>query len=427
MPTSTADGATVRSTMIFCVLAALCEGIDLQAAGVAAGGIRAEFMPSAADLQYFFSASTLGLFVGALIGGRLADSIGRKSVLVASTALFGLFSLLTPLAWDMPSLTYARLLTGLGLGGTLPNLIALVSESSSDDRRSAGVAMVYGAMPLGGAVASVIIMLIMTSRWRLIFVVGGVVPFLLAPVMAFAMPESVAFRRSQAGGVPTAAAAPDSSIKRGSFAAVFADGRALATALLWISFFLGLLTLYLLLNWLPTLLVGDGLKPAQAAAAQIAFNIGGAIAALVMGHLLEGRARTLSIVVAFVALPLLVWALAKSGPQLVSIVVIVFTLGCAVLAAQAYLYATAPLPYPTIIRGVGVGSAVAAGRTGSIVGPMLGGILVAAGHGYAQLLMDLVPIAGIASACTLVLAWHTRKLRYSEGAPQICRPRHGPP
>jgi AAHS family 3-hydroxyphenylpropionic acid transporter len=405
------DGsAAARTTIIFCVLVALCEGIDLQAAGVAAAGIRAEFHPSPADLKYFFSASTLGLFIGALIGGRLADSIGRKSVLVASTALFGVFSLLTPLAWDLPSLTYARLLTGLGLGGALPNLIALVSESSRKNRRSAGVAMVYSGTPFGGAIASLIITLIMIAHWRLIFIVGGVVPLLLAPVMAFAMPESLAFRRSQAGGMPPPDAVPISNIKPGSFAAIFGDGRALVTSLLWVSFFLGLLTLYLLLNWLPTLLVGDGLKPAQASAAQIGFNIGGAAAALAMGYLLEGRARALTISVTFVALPILIVVLANSGPQLLNIVLIVFVLGCAVLAAQAYLYATAPLSYPTVIRGVGVGTAVAAGRTGSIVGPILGGMLMAAGHGYAQLLMDLVPIAVIASACALLLAWYTRRL-----------------
>src|SRR6202023_2997864 len=109
-----------RSTIIFCVCAALCEGIDLQAAGVAAAGIGAEFKPSPDQFGTFFSASTFGLFLGAIIGGRLADSIGRKKVLVVSIGLFGLFSLLTSLAPDVHSLIWARALTGLGLGGALP-------------------------------------------------------------------------------------------------------------------------------------------------------------------------------------------------------------------------------------------------------------------------------------------------------------------
>src|ERR1700719_2092324 len=108
------------STIIFCVCVALCEGIDLQAAGVSAAGIGAEFKPTANQFGTFFSASTLGLFFGALIGGRLADSIGRKKVLIASIGVFGLFSLLTALATDVRSITWVRALTGLGLGGALP-------------------------------------------------------------------------------------------------------------------------------------------------------------------------------------------------------------------------------------------------------------------------------------------------------------------
>jgi AAHS family 3-hydroxyphenylpropionic acid transporter len=237
---------------------------------------------------------------------------------------------------------------------------------------------------------------------------------LLAPTMAYAMPESLAFRQSQvAATLPAQAATISSTSARpGSFAAIVADGRAASSLLLWISFFLGLLTLYLLLNWLPTLLIQSGLttRP-QAAAVQIGFNVGGAIAAVAMGYLLEGRARTGCILVTFIALPILLVALAQTGPQLASITLIVFFLGCAVLAAQAYLYATAPLPYPTLIRGVGVGTAVAAGRIGSVVGPKLGGLLRGAGHGYTQLLMDLLPIVVIASGCALLLAWFTRGLR----------------
>src|SRR5882757_9008820 len=113
-----------RSTIVFCTLVALCEGIDLQAAGVAAAGIGAEFHPSPDQFGTFFSASTFGLFFGALLGGRLADSIGRKRVLVASIGVFGLFSLLTAFAGDVELLVVARLLTGLGLGGALPMLLA---------------------------------------------------------------------------------------------------------------------------------------------------------------------------------------------------------------------------------------------------------------------------------------------------------------
>jgi AAHS family 3-hydroxyphenylpropionic acid transporter len=149
------------------------------------------------------------------------------------------------------------------------------------------------------------------------------------------------------------------------------------------------------------------LTRSQAAGAQIGFNIGGALAALSIGYLLEGKLRNRSIILIFLALPILLVVLAKSPTQLVLLTLIVFLLGCAVMAAQAYLYATAPGLYPTAIRGVGVGAAVAMGRIGAIVGPKLGGALKAAGHGYSQLLMDLLPIVIIGSVCALVLAWYT--------------------
>jgi MFS transporter, AAHS family, 3-hydroxyphenylpropionic acid transporter len=387
-------------TIVFCVLVALCEGIDLQAAGVAAAGIGAEFKPSPDQFGTFFSASTLGLFLGAIIGGRLADSVGRKKVLIASIGLFGLFSLLTSLALDVHSLIWARALTGLGLGGALPMLLALVTESSASEHQSASVAMVYAAMPLGGAAASLLTMLIATSHWRTIFIAGGVFPLLLVPLLAILLPESAAFQRARQ--------AP-ARLRESSFTALFADGRARRTLLLWASFLLELLLLYLLLNWLPSLLMSDGISSVQAAGAQIGFNLGGVLSAVLVGYLLGGRLRNLAIAAIFVALPILIVVLAKSPPQFIVLASVVFFLGCAVLAAQAFLYTMAPINYPTRIRGMGVGAAVAFGRIGAIVGPKLGGMLKAAAHGPSQLLMDLLPVVIAGSLCALWLAWETRR------------------
>jgi AAHS family 3-hydroxyphenylpropionic acid transporter len=391
------------ATVVFCAFAALSEGIDLQAAGVAAPGIAAEFNPGPQQMGTFFSASTLGLFFGALIGGRLADGIGRKNTLVGSVALFGLLSFITQFSWDMAALSWARLLTGLGLGAALPNLIALVSEGEGGTGRSGTVAMVYAAMPLGGALASLLSMMLPAASWRVIFVVGGVVPMMLSPFMAFGLQESAAFR-----GLQAAAGAPAHDARmpsRGSFMAIFADGRALRTMLLWASFFLGLLILYLLLNWLPTLLVNDGLTRVHAATAQIGFNLGGVLAALFVGHQLSRKGRQMTVVTTFVAMPLLLLALAEAPPGLTVITLIVCSLGCSVIAGQAFLYAMAPIPYPTAIRGIGVGTAVAVGRIGSIVGPTLGGTLKGAGHNASQLLLDLLPIVIVGSICALLLAW----------------------
>ena len=140
-----------------------------------------------------------------------------------SIGLFGLFSLLTSLAPDVHSLIWARALTGLGLGGALPMLLALVTESSAREHQSATVAMVYAAMPLGGAAASLVVMLVAPSHWRTIFIVGGVFPLLLTPLIAIGLPESAAFQREHQ--IPA-------KLGERSFMALLADGRARRTLLL---------------------------------------------------------------------------------------------------------------------------------------------------------------------------------------------------
>jgi len=224
------------------------------------------------------------------------------------------------------------------------------------------------------------------------------VPLLVAPAIKLWLPESLAFSRLKA-------LASQSPIARGGLFAFIEEGRLGRTLLLWVSFFLALLTLYLLLNWLPTLLAGSGLSRSAVAIGMIGFNLGGGVAALYVGLHLETQLRHWGVLLVFVGLPLLLLWLA-SAPQGVSLILaVVFGLGAAVVAAQAILYAFAPLCYPTRARGTGVGFAVAMGRIGSIVGPLLGGQLVKAGGSNSQVLSGLLPIVIVGSVCAIVLAW----------------------
>ncbi len=392
------NNKTATVTILLCALGAIFEGVDLQVAGVAAAGIIAEFKPDPQYLGIFFSASTLGLCGGALLGGRLSDRLGRKRILIASVAIFGLFSLLAASASTFWALTWARLLTGLGLGGAFPIFVALAAESSAPDRRSANVALVYSAMPFGGAVVSLLSMLMGPAHWRQLFIIGGIAPLIVAPLMAAYLQESQAFVRTI---VATGSEIP----QQAGFSAVLAQGRASRTVLLWASFFLGLLTLYLLLNWLPTLLLGFGLDKRHASFAQIAFNLGGAVAALCVGKLLDGEYRRISAIVVFAALPLSLGCLALAPQQSSVIVFMVLVLGTVVLASQVVMYAMAPQCYPTRIRGVGVGTAVAVGRVGSIVGPAIAGVLVGRGLSTPQLLLILVPVTILGGICAISLVW----------------------
>jgi MFS transporter, AAHS family, 3-hydroxyphenylpropionic acid transporter len=401
------DWAVVTASL--CVMAAVCEGVDLQAAGVAAAGIIAEFKPRPEQLGTFFSASTVGLLLGALLGGWLSDRHGRKRILVGSVAAFGVFSIVTVFARDIEQLSWARLLTGFGLGGAMPNLLALVTELSPERSKRANLTFVYAAMPLGGALVSLIAMLVPRDGWRIMFVAGGILPLITAPLMARFLQESSDFAhlRAQTHG--------EGSSRRAGLGEVIGEviggGRALASVLLWASFFLGLLTLYLLLNWLPTLMIGRGTSASWAAAAQIAFNAGGAAAAVMLGRFLDGEHRLIAVVFTLICTPLLVWMLAVTQSQGAGVLAIVLALGCAVLALQAFLNATAPMIYPAAVRGLGVGAAVAMGRLGSVVGPKLGGAWKAAGLDTSQLLLKLLPIVVLASAAALGLALVADRLR----------------
>lgn len=387
-----------KATILLCFLAALCEGIDLQVAGVAAPGIAAEMHPPADLLGYFFSASTLGLLIGALLGGPMADRVGRKRVLVGSVAVFGFFSLATTAAQDAGMLLWMRLATGIGLGGAYPNMLALASEASAGQRRQANTTLVYAGTPLGGALVSLGSSLLPPEHWRWLFALGGILPLVLTPVMALYLRESPAYEHARATGQGV-----QPSMRLAQFAALLREGRARITLLLWSCFVLLLIIQYLLLSWLPTMMIGNGLTKPQAGMAQLGFNIGGAIAAVATGLLLEGRWRRVAVYTAFILLPLLMLAMASAPAEVLVMSVLATAIGCAAMSALAFLYATAPLCYPTVIRGTGMGAAVGAGRVGSIIGPLIGGLLVGMGHTPSRLLLDLLPIAIVAAVGAMLL------------------------
>ena len=188
----------LMQTVGLCFLVALMEGLDLQAAGIAAVGIAQAFELDKMQMGWIFSAGILGLLPGALGGGVLADRYGRKKVLLGSVALFGLFSIVTALAWDYPSLVFARLMTGVGLGAALPNLIALTSEAAGPRFRGTAVSLMYCGVPIGAALAAAMGASGLAQAWQTIFWVGGIVPLLLVPLLMLRLPESQAFCAGQA-------------------------------------------------------------------------------------------------------------------------------------------------------------------------------------------------------------------------------------
>jgi AAHS family 3-hydroxyphenylpropionic acid transporter len=394
----------VPAVLVFCFLAALCEGFDVQAAGIAAAGITHEFHATTAQLGLFFSAGSFGLMLGAILGGRVADRIGRKRVLVASIGTFGVFALATGFVADMHALTWMRVLTGCGLGGAMPNLIALSSEVSRESSRNVAIATTYIGMPLGGTLASVTIAVIGAGQWRSVFWLGGAVPLIIAVAMAAYMPAS----RGTVRGVRSGEHAESAPSDAGTFADdLFGGQRLRSTLVLWTGFFLCVLTLHLMLNWLPLILQGRGLSGTAAAYAQAGFNVGGAAGALLTGAMLDTRRRRASIVVNVILLPVIILLLATSVAQREVMIVLALLLGSAVLSLQVILYGVAGILYAPSARGTGMGAAVGIGRIGSIAGPALAALLIGAGRTPSQVLLGVLPIV---VACGLAVAtlscWH---------------------
>lgn len=384
--------------LTLCILVGVCEGVDLQAAGVAAPRLAPAFGIDPSALGLFFSSATFGLMFGALVGGRVSDRIGRKPALIWSVIIFGVMSIATGLATDYNFLVAARFLTGVGLGGAMPNLVALVAESVPSNRRSVAVGSLYASMPLGGAVAALVSMLIGTGNdsWRTIFYLGGFAPLVIAPLLYFALKDTKPVQASVATEAPR---------QRPSVVTVlFGENRAANTLILWGAFFLGLLVLYLLLNWLPTLLVGRGLERSEASQVQLAFNIAGVVGCVVSGGLMDGKRRAIAALGIFGFGAASLAMLAGAPASLVISILIGLCLGATMNGAQAVLYGLAPSAYPLHIRGTGIGSAVAFGRLGSAAGPLLAGVLVGIGLGAGQIMLVLVPIMLVAGGLTALLA-----------------------
>ena len=259
-------GRRAGLTLALCFVAVMCEGLDIQSMGLAAPRMGPDLHLARDQLGPLFSASIVGLLVGAVLFGRIADFHGRKRTLIGCLALFGLFSFASAFVSGFDALLAVRLITGLGLGGALPNLLALCAETVSPQNRTRLVTRLTCGLPFGGAIAGTVAA---NFAWRDIFYVGGAIPLVLAPMIALALPESPDFLAARV--------APAASRGRpaGCVWILFGGGRAASTLLLWTASFASLLSLYVMLNWLPTLLGDRGLAKPQAKSGLGAVQPGG--------------------------------------------------------------------------------------------------------------------------------------------------------
>lgn len=367
-----------------CFSIAALEGYDIQAFGIAAPQFAPQLKLDPAQMGWAGSAAMIGLMLGAFVGGWAADRVGRRPVLAASVAAFGLFSVLTAFSQSFEVLTLSRLLTGIGFGGAMPNLIAIATEIAPPNRRAATTTSMFCGLPAGGSLVALIAHQgDQMMDWRTIFLIGGALPLLLTPVILWLMPET--------------RPAHDPSADRRLLAGVFAKGRAVPTLLIWVVFGLDLLVTYLLLNWLPTLVVAKGFTPAEGATASLWFNGFSIIGALVLGWLADRVGFRWPATLMFLVLAGAMYGLAHAV-GLPSILTWAGLAGFVVVGGLYVLYALAPIYYPAPIRAAGAGAAIAVGRLGSIAGPIIAGQLREAGYSPGEVFAAMIPAALIAAA-----------------------------
>jgi AAHS family 4-hydroxybenzoate transporter-like MFS transporter len=364
--------------------------------------------------------------------GPLADRIGRRRIIIACTAAFGIGALATTFASDVNSLLIIRFLTGLGLGGAMPNTVALTSEFSPHRRRATMVMAMFCGFSIGAAVGGLLAAaLIPAFGWRSVFVVGGVVPLLLVPFLVIWLPESVRFlalsgranelvaallaRIAPSIAHPAAARFVAQEIKLPGIPVVhlLTDGRAWGTLILWVLFFMSLLDLHLLSNWLPTVLNDLGASVSASAVIGSMLQIGGVIGAFALGKSIDRFSfRALALLYGLAAIA--VAAIGFSGHSIPLATIAIFCAGFCVIGGQNASNALSATFYPTAIRSTGVGWALGIGRVGSIVGPVVGGMMLAR-----QLSNELVFVAAALPAlCASLAAFALSRMAPASRSPE---------
>ncbi|WP_433640064.1 3-hydroxybenzoate transporter MhbT [Kluyvera georgiana] len=429
-------GAMQWRVIICCFLVVMMDGFDTAAIGFIAPAIREHWQLSAADLAPLFGAGLLGLTAGALLCGPLSDKLGRKRVIEWCVALFGLFSLLSAFSPNLEMLIVLRFLTGLGLGGAMPNTITMTSEYLPSRRRGALVTLMFCGFTLGSALGGIVsAQLVAVIGWHGILVLGGVLPLALFFGLLVALPESphwlVRRQRPQAQISRTISAMTGeryentefwldepAATQKGSISQLFAGRQLTITLMLWVVFFMSLLIIYLLSSWMPTLLNHHGIDLQHASWVTAAFQVGGTLGALLLGVLMDkfNPFWVLAVSYALGAVCIVMIGLSENGLWLMALAI--FGTGIGISGSQVGLNALTATLYPTQSRATGVSWSNAIGRCGAIVGSVSGGMMMAMNFSFDTLFFVIaVPAAVSAVMLTLLTLVVRQSSRVPESQP----------
>jgi len=403
----------------FLVLA--IDGFDTAAMGYIAPTLSADWGIKKQDLGPVLSAALLGLSFGALLAGPISDRMGRKRVLVFSCLFFGLASLDTAYAETLNMLTFWRFLTGLGLGAAMPNAITLVSEFAPKRCRSMAINTMYCGFPLGAAGGGVISSwLIPSYGWHSVLLAGAIAPLALTVLLVLFLPESVKYlvhrgkeiaqikriaQRFMSGSLEQVTQfyleEDRVAVKKGSVAQLFSMPWLPGTLMLWMTYFMGLVIYYVLLSWMPTLMLGMGYPLAESAWLTSLFTFGGTAGILLAGWLMDRWEAHKVVSLGFMLTMLFALALGFEHNHIVLFGALIFLMGITMNGAQSGLQTLAATFYPTHCRATGIAWMQGVGRFGGVAGTMMSAQLLSLQWQADSILMFLSLPALVAAAATV--------------------------
>ncbi|WP_442969170.1 MFS transporter [Pseudomonas sp. Q1-7] len=393
------------------------DGFDVAIMGFIAPQLKMDWGLAPMALGPVLSAALIGLAVGALVAGPLADRYGRKVVLVTSVFFFGLWTLATAFSTSVEMMVALRFLTGLGLGAAMPNASTLVSEYAPERSRSFLITVAFCGFSLGAAGGGFLsAWMIPAFGWHSVLVLGGVLPLLVAPVLLFGLPESVSFlvaRNAPAARIrriverlAPGVAGPDSRFslpsvatgQRGAIGIVLSPRYRFGTLMLWGGYFLSLFLVYLFSSWLPTLVKeGGGYSVADAAIITSMFQIGGPVGALSVGWAMDRWNKQRVIMLAFLLGGAVIFAIGHATSDFALLCAIAWLVGFFLNGSSVGMNALAACFYPTEARATGASWMSGIGRFGAILSAFAGGQMLALGWSLPQVFTALVIPAGLAA------------------------------